>query len=359
MIYKATRDQRIKKRGDTYWARFMKDGVYVQESLKTKSFQLAVRLTDEIERNILLGVNWRKEKEFFETAWPEFLSDKAKGIKTTIARDSTLKQYIHIGSKYLEPFFDDKRICDIEDEWPKFVDWVRESNPEFVFFNARKYLVAFLAWAKRKGKITDVPELFRPDARAELEDDETDAPDRLYSEQELRAFRVWTLVLNNEPFRLYVFMAMFMGMRRHEITQLKKNRIDWAAGVIRLRAIDTKNKQKRTVPIHPRVWGMLRVQFDAWQDSPYVFPQRWNRREAMDIDGFKKPWIRLREELGIEGRFHDLKHTFITYALASGMNPVVVAKIVGTSIMVIERVYLHLRDEDLVKEIGRFGAEGR
>lgn len=73
----------------------------------------------------------------------------------------------------------------------------------------------------------------------------------------------------------------------------------------------------------------------------------------MDKGGFKKPWIALREALGIVGRFHDFKHTWITCALASGMNPVVVSKIVGTSINVIERVYLHLRDEDLAREIAK------
>lgn len=355
MIWAKTKDKRIKKRGDGYWARFMKDGVHVQQSLKTRSFALAVNLTDEIERNILLGVNWRREKEYFETAWPDFLEDKARGNKTTIARESTLRQYIHIGTKYLEPFFNDKRICDIEDEWPNFVNWVRETNPDFVFFNARKYLIAFLGWARKKGKLSDVPELFKPDARAELEDDENDVPDRLYTERELRDFRAYLTKMDNPPFKLYVHMAMFMGMRSSEITQLKKNRIDWGAGVIRLRPIDTKNKEARTVPIHPRVWGDLQIQTSSHQDSPAVFPNAIDRKRPMHPGGFKKPWIRLREDLSITGRFHDFKHTFITRALAAGMNPVVVSKIVGTSITVIEKVYLHLRDEDLVTAIGQLG----
>jgi len=334
--------------------RFMKDGVYVQESLKTKSFVLAVRLTDEIESSILLGVNWRKEKEYFETAWPDFISDKAKGIKTRIARESTLKQYLHIADKYLEPFFNDKRLCDIDEEsWSEFVEQVRTNSPNFVFFNSRKYLISFLSWAKRKGKIQEVPELFKPDARAELEDDESDAPGRLYTEYELLALRTHSLTFSNDAFRLYLLMAMLMGMRSSEITQLKKNRIDWSAGVIRLRPIDTKNKEARSVPIHSRVWGSLKIQCDSWQDSPCVFSNRWDRKRPMDAGGFKKPWIKLREELNIEGRFHDFKHTFITMALAKRMNPVVVSKIVGTSISVIEKVYLHLRDEDLAAELGK------
>jgi integrase len=78
----------------------------------------------------------------------------------------------------------------------------------------------------------------------------------------------------------------------------------------------------------------------------------------MDPGGFKKPWTALRKACGIEGRFHDFKHTFITIALRRGMNPVVVSEIVGTSIKVIQDVYLHLKPEDLYNDLQKLTLDG-
>jgi len=350
-LYQPTKDRRIKKRGEVYWARFMMRGVYVQESLSTKSFQIAVRMVEEIEQSILLGVKWRKDKELFDTAWDQFLEDKAKGIKTQIARDRTLMEYVNFGERYFLPHFKDTRLADIDEEaWGKFVEWVREQNPTIIFFNLRKYLGAFLTWSEKKGKIQKRPELYNPDARKDLESDEEEGPGKAYTVSELAKMGDWSSRHSLE-FHLYILMGGRLGMRSSEITQLRKDRID--GNLIRLRPIDTKTKSARVIPIPKDVAAPLAIQMKL--KSKYLFPnfRKNDGDRPMDPTGFKKPWTALREELGIDGRFHDLRHTFITNALAKGMNPVVVSKIVGTSIKVLEKVYLHLRDEDLIAEMNR------
>lgn len=350
-----TKDSRIKKRGEYYWARFTRREVKVEESLSTKSFVTAQRMVEDIESNILLGVNWRKERELFETAWPDFLSDKAKGIKTKIARDKTLKEYIGFGEREFLPFFSDCRITDVDEKaWEDFVEHVRKSKPDILFFNMRKYLMGFLSWAKRKGKIREVPELYNPDIRPD-EDDENEGPGKEFAESEMETMQDLAFM----PFKLCLFLAQYMCMRSSEITQLHKKRIDKTARMIRLRRVDTKTGHPRAVPIHDEVWPLLLEQLEASSDSPFLFPNRVDHNRPMDPTGFKKPWNEIRESGGIDGRFHDLKHTWITNAIRSGMNIAVVAKIAGTSIKVIERTYLHLTEKDLSTELLKFSIKRR
>ena len=62
-----TKDSRIKKRDGVYWARFMKKGRRVEQSLDTQNFELAKRQVDDIEAKILVGRSWKKERELFNS----------------------------------------------------------------------------------------------------------------------------------------------------------------------------------------------------------------------------------------------------------------------------------------------------
>lgn len=356
IVWAPTKNPRIKKRREMYWARFQLRGVEVCESLGTRSFTLAERMTEEIESCILLGVNWRKEKELFETAWPEFLTDKSKGIKTRAARATTLGQYIWIGEKWFMPFFKDKRLTEIdEDLWDKYIVHVKSesASEDATIFNHRKYLVAFINWAWKKGKLKERPDLYDPDKANKKDSDEPEGPGKAYTKDELEAFRSKAVM----PFKLAVYMAQYMGMRSSEITQLHKNRIDLTKKTITLRAGDTKIGRGRVVPIHKEVVPLMLEQINVTPDSNYLFPNRDDKKRPMDKGGFKKPWAALKVECGAEGRFHDFRHTWITLALTYGMNPVVVSKIAGVSIKVIETVYLHLTDETLINDLSKLRLE--
>jgi integrase len=350
VVWAPTKDKRIKKRGDVYWARFEKKGVVVQESLHTGSFAIAERLVEEIESCILLGVNYKKEKELFETAWPEFLSDKNKGIKTKKVRESTLEQYIWIGEKWFMPFFKDKRLTEIDESlWEKYVDHARSEQSDMVMFNHRKYIKAFLLWAFKKGKLRERPDLYDPDQGEKDSDEDESGPGKCYTMDELRALRDGAEM----PFKLAVYMAQYMAMRSREITGLHKKRIDFSKGIINLKPVDTKIGRGRKVPIHEKVLIHLHTQILESEGSPYLFPNRDDKNRPMDKGGFKGTWDRLRTAKKIEGRFHDFRHTWITNALASGMNPVVVSEIAGVSMKVIQSTYLHLSEIDLTKELGK------
>lgn len=349
MNWASTKDSRIKKRGAVYWARFTKRGQTVEQSLETKSFEIAKKMVENIEQDVLLGVNWRREKEYFGTAWPDFLSDKSKGIKTRPARSNTLQGYISFGELYYLPNFKDVMLSDLEDAWEALVEKTRQEKPKMHLDNMRKYLMGFSSWAYRKGKIRTKLEFFDPDIKRK-EERQQDGPGLAYSVEQLRKQREFAKK-QSPRFYLFCLMAHFMGMRPSEITQLKKDRIDLGDNVIRLRKADTKNARARDVAIHTEVLKPLIAQMDANKGlSDYLFPNHSDKKRAMDPTGFKKYWYAQENP----GRIYDFRHTFITHAICQGLNPAAVALMTGTSLKMIETRYLHFSAKDLNKEISKF-----
>lgn len=348
-VWKKTKDHRIKKRGLWYWARYEKQGREICESLGTQSFDTAKRVADEMESCVLLGIDWRKEQELFETAWPEFLIAKAQGNKTRLAREKTLKEYEGFGHRYFMPHFKDLRLTELESAWDKMVEDVRKKKPKMLFFNPRKYLMGFCRWAKVKGKIREMPHFFDPDAKNRAEREEV-GPGKAYTLDELKRLR--DAAKKHEGFYLFMLMAQYMGMRPSEITQLKKDRIDFEKGVITLRKADTKTHRARLVPIHPEVKDLLDARLGAFK-SAYLFPNRSDSKRPMDKTGFKKVWAKVLSEAKLDGHIYDFRHTFITHALMSGVRIDAVAMVTGTSIVVIQKHYLHLEPSHLVQEIGK------
>jgi len=345
-----TKDPRIKKRDGFYWARFSKRGKRVEQSLETKSFDIAKSYVEKIEAQILMGRSWKRERQLFSEAWLEFLIDKRQGNKVRPARERTMYEYTAFGDRFYLKFFGEMRLSDIDDHsWRDFVEWVRLNHGDIRFFNIKKYFQGFLTWAKRQEKILTPPYLFDPDGVKNKEREEF-TPGKAYTREELKLLRDESE--KHEKFHLVMLMCQYMGMRPSEVTQLNKDRINLKLGIIALKRKDTKTNTSRDVPIHPVVLPLLKAEMALGSTGP-LFPNRNDSTRPMDPTGFKKVWSAVREATGIEGRFYDFRHTFITFAIADGMNPVVVAMITGTSIRVIQKHYLHLSDKDLGQAIAK------
>lgn len=351
-LWTDTRDPRIKKRNGVYWARFSKKGQRVEQSLETKNLEVAKRMVEEIEGKVLVGRSWKRERQLFKDAWPEFLVDKSLGNKVDPAREKTLQEYAAFGERFYLPAFGDLRLSDItEDRWKEFVERVQSERGNIQFANIRKYMMGFFTWAIAHGKLEDRPYLFNPDTKANAEKEEY-SPGKAYTKLELKRLRDFAS-RHSPEYGLFMHMIQYMGMRPSEITQLKKDRLVLSREVIMLKRVDTKTKRSRTVPIHPKCLPLLKAQAERSRND-YLFPHAHvhvKPSEPMDRGGFKRAWEEAQEALGIEGRVYDFRHTFITYAISSGMFPSVVASITGTSVRVIEKYYLHLSPEDIHKQM--------
>lgn len=365
--YLDTRNPRIKRRGKFYWARFHLKGIEVRQSLKTSSFEVAEVLVREIEQTILLGEPIKKDHNLFADDWPNFLEAKAQGklVRQGVpqVRESTIKEYIRTADKWFIPFFGSKRIDKIsQEDFDKYIQHVRQNSKKgekVKLFNHWKYLSAFFTYCVASGKIKRPPAIYNPDYDPNADDEGEDGVGINFSDEVLKAFR--DAVDDAETFhkdrtgrwvKLWLYMLHYHGMRTGEITQLKKDRLDFTSSLIKLRKSDTKTREARKVPMHPLVLPYLKEQASS-HSNPYLFYNLADHERPMDPTGFKKAWDILKEKVRkdfpeFEGRVHDFRHSYASRAFANpGNNPVVVAMTLGMSMKTAMKVYIHLKDEDL------------
>lgn len=367
--WQKTKDPRIRKRGDTYYARFSKRGIRVQDSLYTNKFGVAVKLVDEIENRILNSQDYKEflqGKDFsgvplFHELWPLFLNDKSKGNQKKgilKCRERTLDEYVNMGERYFKDFWGNYRLDQINsDAWEKYCEYARNKSSkgnELTLFNHWKHFNGFCSWAVKLDYLEKKPFIFNPDKET-FKDDEVDSPGINLTDEQIR--NLLNCSHYHDRFHLYISMAIFMGMRSSEITQLKKNRIDFKKGLIRLRKLDTKTKQAREVPIHPLVIHILEDQFNSHAND-VLFPNANDPARPMDPTGFKKLWDTLLDRTKIECRPHDLRHSCATRLFGNpAINPVIACKILGMSMKVAMKTYIHFTEGQLVESICKLKLE--
>lgn len=207
----------------------------------------------------------------------------------------------------------------------------------------RRYLVQALRRAKNKGWIA---RMFSKADFSLLES--SDTVGRHLSQDEM------DLILNylrNRDAKTYlqVLMAYEMGMRISEILGLKKAEVDLENLELNLdpKRLKTRRARKVPIPITTRVLTLLKPRFEKVQGL-YIFPATVHHREdpsKPQVDN-SYYWDEVRDQTGIDCRFHDLRHTCLTNALARGMAPLTACKIFGCTMQVLERVYDHIRKSD-------------
>lgn len=352
MSWKKTPDPRVKKRGEWYHARFSKNGVRIEQGLETRNFAIAVDAVNKIEKAVLEKKDYRdlfskarvdeSLNSLFDELWPEFLIDKSQGRrKIKKSSEKTIREYSKFYERYFKEFWGQKILTDINEEsWETYMDFARKKakKPSMKMFNHWKYMSAFCSWAIHRKKLSEMPVIYNPD-----QDDEEDGVGKNFTDEELKLMRE----NSSGPMHLWILMGQYMGMRTGEVTNLHKSRIDWRARLIKLKRGDTKTRTARSVPIHPAVFDKLAEQVEATK-SQYVFPNRADSARPMDSQGFKKPWGALREAHGIDGRYHDLRHSYATRVFANPhLNPALICKALGMSMQTAMRVYIHFDEKHL------------
>jgi integrase len=128
-------------------------------------------------------------------------------------------------------------------------------------------------------------------------------------------------------------------MRRGEILKLKWHDIDYQRGIIYL--LDTKNGAKREVFMNDLVKNAL-IGVRKHPESPYVFCDK-NGRPYHDI---RKSFYTALEKSGIISfRFHDLRHTFASQLVMSGVDINTVRELLGHKDIRMTLRYSHLSQD--------------
>jgi len=157
----------------------------------------------------------------------------------------------------------------------------------------------------------------------------------------------------SKPYRALPAFVAATGLRPEEWAALERRDVDRRAGIVNVRRtvsdgvvveLGKTSKSRRQVPLTRRALAALDA-LPARLDAPYLFPapaggllrlDNFRRREwgpAIDASAVAKP-----------ARIYDLRSTFASNALAAGVTVFELARVMGTSVAMIERHYGALLD---------------
>jgi len=134
-----------------------------------------------------------------------------------------------------------------------------------------------------------------------------------------------------------IMMGYFTGMRKGEILNLTWDKVDLKNRMIRLEAEDTKDREKRNIPICDELYSLLLSMPNRLHDSGqenHVF--QFKGEPIRDIrSGLRRACKKAKIEYGRFTKggfiFHDLRHTFNTNMRKAGVAESVIMRVTGHS----------------------------
>lgn len=151
--------------------------------------------------------------------------------------------------------------------------------------------------------------------------------------------------------RNMILIGIYTGFRPGELLELERDRI--INGCL-VGGKKTENGKNRLVPIHPSILPLVEEEArkSAFFGSTTLF---------CNTDGKQFPsetyFSRVRK-LFPDHTPHETRHTFATFARRSGMDPIIIKRIMGHTIKdMTETVYTHIDADILIKEIEKFKIE--
>ena len=136
--------------------------------------------------------------------------------------------------------------------------------------------------------------------------------------------------------RSIVVIALNTGMRKGEILGLKWQDIDFKRGIIYL--YNTKNGEKREIPVNEMAKTAL-LRTLKHPDSAYVFCDK----KGKPFGNIRKSFFTaLKNSAIINFHFHDLRHTFASHLVMSGVDLNTVRELMGHKSLEMTLRYAHL-----------------
>lgn len=116
---------------------------------------------------------------------------------------------------------------------------------------------------------------------------------------------------------------------------------------------DSKTGARR-IPLPPEARGILAA-LPRTIGNPFVIE---GKKPGAHITDLERPWRRIRERAGLDGvRIHDLRHTYASHAVCSGMPIQMVGRLLGHTQLQTTLRYAHLADEP-VRQAAEENARG-
>jgi integrase len=143
-------------------------------------------------------------------------------------------------------------------------------------------------------------------------------------------------------------LIMLTGCRKSEALSAKWSDFDFERGVWTKPSHHTKQNRTEHVPLNTQALALLERMS---HNCEHVFPGR-NGGHLQDL---KHPWAQICDAAELKGvRIHDLRHSFASHLVSSGVSLPIVGKLLGHTQPQTTARYAHLADNPLREAANRF-----
>ena len=171
-------------------------------------------------------------------------------------------------------------------------------------------------------------------------------PDRI-----IQVFKDWELIdklIEIAPNHLkpIIYTAIYTGLRRGNILNLKWSDIDFENNIIRVKI---KNNRKPGGKLHntPLANDLKEILLKLPKINEYVFTYR-----GKPIKDIKHSWHTIFKRTGLPyQKFHNLRHTAVTWIIKKTGNPVIAQKVVGHADIKTTMLYTHPEDVEKIEAV--------
>lgn len=319
-----------------------KNGVYYVEvarnrwkSLKTRNRRTAESIFKEMEREYLRGrlIELESEKRVSLGEFTEMYIASRDGISPwTVKKDRLALGLLADAVGRSLPL---RALTDDRIEEFKRACRARGAS-EITIDGYLRHIKAALSFALDKGYIKKKPKIrmYRKDDR--------DLP-RIILPEDIKKILEKALEKDADLWRLFTFY-LWTATRRREGLGLEwpRVRLDRWTCIVR-----GKGGRERLIPLLPAAVDVLEP---VRRDIGRVFPD-WHP------DTVSHRFHEIARACGVEARLHDLRHSAVSYMLASGIPIQVVAQIAGHRQLATTKIYTHILEDVLVREMQKLRFE--
>lgn len=343
------------KRGRVYWYEFQFEGARIRESTRTRNRRAAEDI--EAARRAELARSGagivRKAPVLFQNAAAAYMGEKALAVKPrTLAIEAA-------NLKHLLPAFGRKHLHTLEAEDVAAYQARRLGKgaaPKTVALEVGTFRAILRRGGFWSTMQPNVPKLRLPNS-----------PGKALSRDDERKLLAACTASRSKALPAAFIVAIEAGLRAKELTGLTWERIDFDRRELTVGDSKTEAGAGRRVPLSQRAAATLATwaaRFPDRKPEHYVFPsERYGATgKAYDLDPsvpmgqLKVGWKAAQKRAGLELRWHDLRHTWVTRLLESGTSFPLVAALAGWSpatAVRMAKVYGHLSMGPLHEAIER------
>lgn len=147
----------------------------------------------------------------------------------------------------------------------------------------------------------------------------------------------------NEIAKKAIMLLLLTGARRNEVTHAKWEHVDWDKRTLLVPL--SKSGKPRSIALNAAAIALLRS-VRTTDRGPYIFPAPTTDRPSPSL---YFPWQRIRVRAGMPDlRLHDLRHSFASFLVNSGVSLYVVQGLLGHAHTRYTQRYAHLTPDTLL-----------